>query len=248
MKQHITKFSSLALTALAAIAFLACSQENEEDRKIAAALACLDAAKTMADSDICQSKVSGMETEQAYLIRCSANFIAQGITGSTLASAFSQLNKTPATGSQTSSMLSFLVFTKTSALNTSALTMSNCAKSGVQSSKGLAAMVSAASAIAATCPLAICPTGLAGSPLDPASPSFNADQLRSLASTLAGGGDTATKDTIGQAAVAAQAAICGTGSSLSGEDVCKKINAAIAAGAGNTVTIGQNLLNAILSP
>jgi len=52
---------------------------------------------------------------------------------------------------------------------------------------------------------------------------------------------------IGAAAQSAQAAYCGTGSSLSTQDVCTKLNAAVTIGAGDASNIGKSLLN-LLKP
>lgn len=222
-----------------------CSMEKDEDRKIASALSCLDTAKNSTDSDSCQAKVDGMDSQQASLIRCSANLIAQGVTGSRLASAFSQLNKTPGTGTQTSQMLSFLVFAKNLPLNTADLTYTNCTKSGVQSVSGLASMIQAATTVASLAGT------LDGSNLDPSSPSFNSAQLTTLANTLYSDNSasaTEKKSTIGQVALTAQSSLCGTGSSLNNQDVCKRLNSAITSGNGNAAQIGQALLNQLLNP
>lgn len=222
-----------------------CNKESSDDVTIANATSCLDSAQTAAAADACQLQVSGMTSQQASLIRCSANLIAQGITGSRLASAFTQLNQSTTSGTQTSQMMSYLVFAQSLPLDTAALTYTNCTASGVQSVAGLASLIQAATTIAS-----LSGATLAGSSLDPSSASFNSAQLLSLATSLYSDNSAtgvATKTTIGQVAVTAQASLCGTGSSLSNQDVCTRLNAAIASGNGNSAQIGNALLNKLLN-
>lgn len=236
---------SIVFVLIAVVFSVGCSMEKDEDRTIASALACLDSATTSTQSDLCQAKVNGMTSQQSYLIRCSANLIAQGVTGSRLASAFSQLNRPPTTGTQSSQMLSFLVFAKNLPLNTADLTYTNCTLSGVKSVSGLASMIQAATTVASVS------GSLEGGTLDPASPSFDRNQLTTIANTLKNdnsAGATTKKSTIGQVALTMQSSLCGTGSSLSNQDVCTRINSAITTGNGNTAQIGQALLNLLINP
>jgi hypothetical protein len=239
------RFVLLSCLTLSTIVLGACSMEKSDDRVIASALSCLDSAQSQPAADACQAKVDGIDSQQASLIRCSANLIAQGVTGTRLATAFTQLNKAPASGTQSSQMLSFLVFAKAYPLDTSDLTYTNCTKSGVQSVAGLASMIQAATTVASLA------GSLDGSTLDPSSPSFNSAQLTTNANTLYNDGSAsglAKKATIGQVAITAQASLCGTGSSLNSQDICKRLNTAITAGGGDAATIGQALLNQLLHP
>src|SRR5690606_37701218 len=109
--QRYQNFRMHSLVMILAATFLgACSMENEDDRKIAAAMACIDGAKNEVDADLCLQKIEGLTSKQSYLIRCSANMIAQGFTGSRLASAFQELKDNE--GNKTASMMSYLVFAK----------------------------------------------------------------------------------------------------------------------------------------
>ena len=238
------RYALFSLFALSVVSLAGCSMEKNDDRQIASALSCLDSAQTSTDADNCQAKVAGLDSQQASLIRCSANLIAQGVTGTRLASAFSQLNKAPASGTQSSQMLSFLVFSKSLPLDTADLTYSNCTKAGVQSVAGLASMIQAATTIASVAGT----FGVDPATLDPSSPSFNSAALTTLANNLYSSGDNTKKAVIGQVAITAAASLCGAGSSLTSQDVCKRLTAAIAAGNGDNATIGNSLLNQLLHP
>ena len=67
---EIKKFLFICSALIAAQLLTGC--ESEDERKLAAAQSCLDHATT-SDVDTCTAMVDGVETESAYLIRCSAN-------------------------------------------------------------------------------------------------------------------------------------------------------------------------------
>lgn len=240
----ILKSSILMLAALP-VALSGCSRENESDRAVASALACLDVATDATSADACVQKVEGIETSQAYLIRCSADFIAQGLTGTRLATAFQQ-QKNPASGgsNQTVAMAAYLVFSPSITAHTAEITVDNCNKSGVPSVIGLSAMVSVATTIATM-------TGSLPTNLDPSNPgSFDPEALKQSVSNLLQNAQNNPNDptvvaqetAIGQAALSAQTAYCGAGSSLSTQDVCTKLNAAISTSSGDAANIGFTLL------
>lgn len=231
-------FKMRSLTLIFAVTLLgACTMENEEDRKIASAMACIDEAKNEFDADVCLQKVDGLTSKQSYLIRCSANMIAQGFTGNRLATAFQELKDN--NGNKTASMMAYLVFAKDLPNHTADKTLENCTLSGVTSVKGLATMIKTAT-------LAASWTGipLADSAFDPSNPdTFDPQELQNQLTNLANTATDEQKTEIGNLAVIAQESYCFDGSSMKDQDVCTKLNNAIESGGGDPKTIGQALLN-----
>ncbi len=231
------KHSILVTTAaLSAVLFLT-SCETAEDRQIAAAQDCIDTAKVSADADRCYSLVDGLESEKAYLIRCSANYIAQGFTGTRMASAFQRLKDDNGSGQDPmSTVMAYLVFSNTAATHSVDNAVSNCTKSGVRSMKRLVTMSKLATFIT-TAGLGSIPAN--ANPLDA---SFDPAQISTAITNLAGSGSAADKENVGNIAITAQTAYCNAGSSFENNEICKNLNQAIATGGGNAQTIGEQLL------
>jgi hypothetical protein len=236
-----------------ALAISACEIENAEDRQIASAISCMDQAHTQADADVCMAKVDGLNSERAYSVRCSAHFIAQGLTGDRLGQAFQQLQQNPGGGgTQSSALAAYLVF-RNLTNHTSDITLNDCTLSGSVGAKGLASMAHVATKIASFSSGGgggITP----GTNLDPASVSFDrtaiVTELTNLKNQVQANNPAATPTVtaIGQAAVAAQQAYCSEGS-MAGEDICTRLNNAINAGNASGLgafAIGSQLINALL--
>jgi hypothetical protein len=247
-KQMKAKLATLTLLAGVCL-FAGCSQENANDKQVADALNCLDHATNASTADVCVAKVSGIQTPQAYLIRCSADFIAQGLTGSRLATAFQQQKGSTVGGSnQTIAMAAYLVFDSSITNHTAAITTSDCNQSNEPSVIGLASMVSVATNLAQA---ASALGGPSFSNLNPSNiGSFDPTAIKTVADSLyadlqSGHPIQASVDAenaIGQAAITAQAAYCSPGSSFVGQDVCNKLNNAIQAGNNIPTNIGFTLL------
>lgn len=238
IEMKIARMKLITLSALATGTLMlgACSQESAEDRQLAAGLACIDTAQSSTDADTCLTKVSGLTSAQSYLIRCSANMIAQGFTGSRIASAFQKL-KDNGTSNQTTAMLSYFVFAKNLPNHTSDVTYTNCSASGVKSMIFLSTMFKTATLAASLA------GSLEGTNLDPSSPSFDPAQIAAKFQQLYTNNDPTTNSTIGNLAVTAQSSYCASGSAMANQDVCTKLASAITAGSGNAANIGRSLLN-----
>lgn len=225
-----------ATAALSAALFLT-SCETAEDRQLAAAQDCIDTAKVAADADRCHSLVDGLETEKAYLIRCSANYIAQGFTGTRMANAFQRLKDDNGSGQDPmATVMAYLVFTSGTAPHSVDSAVSNCTKSGVRSMLRLVTMSKLATFIT-TAGLGSIPTN--ANPLDP---SFDPAQISTAIANIAGSGSPADKENVGNIAITAQSAYCNAGSSFENNEICTNLNQAINAGGGNAQTIGEQLL------
>ena len=229
------RLMGLVVGLMVSLLSLSCSQESSEDSQIAAGLKCLDTAKSNSDADDCLAKIEGLTSAKSSLLRCSANMIAQGFTGSRIASAFQKLKDNGSNG--TASMLAYFVFAKPYTNHTADKTLSNCTASGVQALIFLATMIKTATYAASL-------TGsLDGSTYDPSAPGFNPAALQTQLTNLYNSNDPTANATIGNLATTAQTTYCGTGSTFSTQDVCNKLNSAISSGAGNAADIGRALLN-----
>jgi hypothetical protein len=220
---------TLALASLCSLALSGC--ETGDDRALASGQACLDSATTAAQANQCATIVQGLTSSESYLIRCSANFVAQGLTGSRIASAISNVNKTGSGTDATTGLIAFLVFKQASPTADEAIT--NCTASGSKSMLRLATAAKLATTIANS-------TGaLAG--FDPTSPTAAAD-MQTLVNNMIAGGTAQSKIDLGNTAVIANTAFCGAGSSYTGTQVCTDLQTSIATSSDPT-TIANALLN-----
>jgi hypothetical protein len=239
-----TNLKNFAIAALAAGALLNTGCEKQEDQKIAEAKECIDHATNSVTADACVAKIDGVQSPQAYLIRCSADFIAQDFTSSRLATAFQKIKDNTSTGgtSATAAAMAYFVFAKNLPGHTVDTAYSNCEQAGVRSMSRLATMAKMATTIAQA--------GLGSlTTLDPSNPStFNPAAIQTAITTLTNSNDPTTNASVGTVAQQASAVYCNAGSSFASNDVCTKLNSAISAGNGDAATIGQSLLNLLKNP
>ncbi len=239
---QFSRLITLSLTCATMVLLAACSKENSNDQALGAAVSCLDTAQTATQADSCSAMVSGQSTAQAYLVRCSANLIAQGLTGTRLSSAFQNMNSSSGSGTstnQTAAMMSYFVFAQNLPNDTADITNTNCGLSNVASLAGLASLIDAATILATAASGGV----LAGSAYDPSSPSFNPALLQTAAASLYASNNPTTNAQIGTLAQTAQSSYCSTGSALATQNVCTQLNNAISNGSGNAANIGHSLLN-----
>ncbi len=214
-----SKFNSQLLVLFAATLALslltAC--ETEEDRTLAEAEACINRA-TAATVDACVAKVAGMTNEDAYLIRCSAHFIAQNITEASLTTGFANIKSATSGGvpSMTYAM-SYLLFDNSITNHTISTAMNNCSLSGATSLYKLVQLSNLG-------------TTLGGGAI------ANGDSA-GLAAAIAGfGGDAAA---VGNMVLDIKTTFCDNGGSFGGTDICTKVNLAVTNAGGNATTIGN---------
>lgn len=227
-KIRARKISTLALVLGLGVVSLGLSGcETDEDRQLAAGQACLDQATTSSQADTCVSLVQGLTSSESYLLRCSANFVAQGFTASRIASSVDKV-KNSGNQDQMTGMMSFLVFKSAGTNNTADNAVTNCQKSGVRSMLRLATAAQLATTIA----------GVGG--VDP----NGADPATAMANAIATfqGSATPTQQTqLGNTAILASQVYCSEGSSYASTQVCTILNGAVNSG-GSAQNIGQQLI------
>lgn len=218
MRKHILAASLLLVLS-------ACSETNRD--KIGEAQLCLDTA-TPSTVNSCLSKISGIESANAYALRCSANFIAQGLgSASTLSEA---LNNLSGMGGNAAlfSVLRFKASTTTEAASLASSAQANCDKSGNAGMKLIASMATTATTLSNLV------SGVG--PIDPNNPPSETDiknALNSLASQLNSGDQTqvdsatAQVQAITDALVSTYNSSCTSGSSQQ-TDICKQLQPAFA--------------------
>lgn len=236
---HVSILKLATLTTIASLSMLVAGCENGEDRQIAEAQTCLDGAKTEADASICLDKVEGLESDASYLIRCSANFVAQGLTGERLSTAFQEMKDNPGAGDNpTTKMLAYMVFDNSLTRHTAAVTLENCRRSNVTSMFRMATTVQMATTLAL-----IAGSGSVPAYLNPSdTTNFDPNQLKQVVDNLTTSATDEQKQEIGTIAQTANEAYCGEGSTFKDNDVCTRLEAAITAGNGDATAIGAELI------
>jgi hypothetical protein len=224
---RISAFSFAIIASSMSLLLSGC--ETGDDRTLAAGQACLDSA-TQSTAAQCATIVQGLTSQESYLIRCSANFVSQGFTGSRVANAVANINTHTGTDA-TTGLIAYLIFAKLTPTVDEAIT--NCTASG---SKSLLRLATAAK-LATT--LAIAAGSLAT--FDP--PGASADtQMQTVVNNLIASGPPAQQATdIGNAAVLANSAYCADGSTYQGTQVCTDLQTAISSNSG-AQAIGNALL------
>lgn len=209
--------------------------ESEEDRTLAEAEACINSA-TSTNVDACMAKVDGLTSEDAYLIRCSAHFIAQNITETRLASAFTNIKSSSAVAgvTPTTIALSYMIFDETKLAHNVAVSKSDCELSGAPSLSRIVSLAEIATTFAAA----------AGAANSGFTPGDTASVESFIANFVANSPGTVAQDetTIGNLAVGIRENFCVNNSPFTGTDVCTKMNQAFTSGVGNPQTIGQQII------
>jgi hypothetical protein len=222
------KFFALTVAATCSLALAGC--ETGDDRTLAAGQACLDAA-TPATANQCVTIVQGLTSQESYMIRCSANFIAQGFTGTRIADAITKIKDNDGSGTDPMvGMMAYLSFTSASPSADEAI--SNCETAGSKSMLRLATAAKLATTIASF-------TGGIGS-IDPDSPTAAQDLKNKIDQLISSPNPTANAE-LGSTAVVAAQAYCAAGSSYEGTEVCQNLTAAVNS-SSDPATIGAQLL------
>lgn len=239
------KKNHLIISVFSILALLACAKETDAD-KIADAQSCLDAA-TVSDVDGCLEKVTGLESEGSYLIRCAGAFIKEGFsTPSKLSTALSNLSSSGGSGGAAStSVISAVAFTSksTSSLNSTYAqeTYDNCAKS---KSNGLILLSGLSLTATVLWDLAVTVGGLGITSGTPPT----AAELQTLMASLSS--NSSAKSVVGAAAVSMYETNCQSSNSAPGS-FCAQFQSSVTAvpgGTSNPSGVGQQLMTCYGNP
>lgn len=196
--------------------------EQKEDDKIYSAQMCLNTA-TSATVDTCLAKISGINSSQAYVIRCSAEFIRANITTSTIVTAIENIdhNDSGNTEDPTIEFYNQFSFTTPSSADTA---VDNCTASGSEGLKLLSLSAKTATIIKHNV--------LSGT--------LDAATIAALNPATANPSDL---QSIGEAVLQMKDISCGKGGTLENTEICDNMNNAIAAGGSDAQAIGEAFLN-----
>ncbi len=197
------KISTTCALALLTTMTLLVSCGPKDSDKIGDAQMCLDSA-TPATVSTCVDQVAGLETPNAYIIRCAANFIENGFSSNAkIVDTFSHLNS--GAGSSTPAFLDALKFGSQSIADE---TFSNCSKTNQKGLSMLAALVKSATVIASL--------GTGG-------------DITSKITALLGTDPTSTEaqTSVGETVLSVYQAGCETGSQVN-QTVCDQLTTALA--------------------
>jgi hypothetical protein len=206
---------------LAATALFLISCEDKNDDKIYDAQRCMDVA-TPATVDTCVDKVAGIGSTQAYVIRCSADFLRANITENTIVDALEQLDSGNAdpTKNATVTLFKFFTFTDVTAADAA---VANCLATGSTTLHDLALSAKAATVVNDLTGGADLETWVAG--LTPSSiAALDADQLLNLGNTV----------------LTLEPSVCGDNGQFEGTKVCTDLQAAI--GDSDPAEVAKSLL------
>lgn len=118
---------NIIIASAAALAFLLTACEDKKDDQVNLAQQCLNTA-TPATVDACVAKVSGLTSPQAYMIRCSADFMRANITTESIIDAWEELDKNP--NPSTNATVTLFKFFKFGNPTAAADAVNNCRATG----------------------------------------------------------------------------------------------------------------------
>ncbi|MCB9072937.1 MAG: hypothetical protein H6623_04880 [Bdellovibrionaceae bacterium] len=205
----------LVLFPLVFVFFASC--ESKEDDKVFSAQQCLDQA-TPSTVDTCVAMVSGIASSKSYVIRCSADFIRQNITNSTIVQAVENLDSNSNTGTDPNvTLYDYFVFAasgSSTAFDLVNSAVSDCSDTGSENLKVLALSAKAATYIKSLTGGGSIESWLNTHP-----------DLNTVASS-----SPEEIQAIGETILAMQPIACGTGGQFEGTEVCTNLNNSIGSG------------------
>ena len=207
--------------------------EEKEDDQIFSAQQCLDAAAINGSPvDNCVAMINGITTPKSYVIRCSADFMRQGIDNDAIVSAIEDLDKNDNTVDPTVTLYDTFAFDDAGSETAEELVetaVTNCTATGSKTLTVLALSAKTATTI----------KSLAGGNIAAWIDGVDVDNLANT--------NPDELENIGESVVAMHPIACGVGGQFEGTEVCVNLASAIASGT-DTATIGQQFLTDLKDP
>lgn len=233
---RFTSFFSIVFLVSAVSLFSGC--ENSDETTLSSAQSCLDQANSKATANACVAQLGALRTPEAYLIICSAHFIAQGFSTSRFVNAYNALTSSATGSNSTAQSMAFMSFDKTTGNDGSVQTLSDCQASNVQSLTRLAVLAQMATIVGSV-------AASLGSTYDP-NAGYTPAQLTAALAAF-GTSPAADPATLGATAITANQSYCAAGSAYQTSSVCTTLAAAIAGGSTPT-QIGSALITQLQIP
>lgn len=227
---NLTSFLSMLFISFALTTLSSC--ENSDQTSLSSAQACLDHANSSAAANVCVAQLGALRTPEAYLIICSAHFIAQGFSTTRFVSAYNALTSKTTGTNATAQSMAFMAFSNTTGKDGSVQTLSDCQASNVKSLVRLAVLTQMATILGTV-------ASSLGSTYDP-NVGYTPAQITAALAAF-GTSPAADAATLGSTAITAGASYCAAGSSFQTSSVCTTLNTAIAGGS-TPAAIGAALI------
>lgn len=231
----MNRYITLTL-AISSLLLISCGGRKDID-KIADAQSCLDTAKA-SEADACVSKVDGVDSEGAHLIRCVGKFVKEGFNESTkLANAVAQLSSGGNGANGSTAMMAALAFKNeaTSALNyaSAQTTFNYCTNAKAKGLILLSGLIQTANTVAY----------LGGGDLA----TLDGTDIQTLMGTLVN--DPTAQAAVGSAVSGIYTSNCGNGQTTNG-NFCAQFESVVTAAGGiqNTAAIGQKVMFCYTNP
>ncbi len=226
-KSTTSMFTVLFVSILGLGGLTACSSGEKDSDKLYEAQACLDTATKTTVSD-CLTKIDGLESKQAYLLRCASVFIQDGFDDpSRFASAFSQLDKKTGTTDPTLGLLGYMAFSSSTVVAENQahaqLAMDYCQKSESAGYIMLASMANIATTITSL--------STAITTIDPNNPPSAEEMSAALAEILT---NPNAQTSIGATAITAYQSNCSGDSATGNASLCSDLSQALASSSNPT--------------
>ena len=224
------RFTLAIVLMFSLVLFSSC--ESSDQTTLSTAQACLDHASSKVSANACVAQLGTLRTTDAYMIICSAHFIAQGFSTARFVNAYNAMTSSASGTNATAQSMAFMSFNSTTGTDGSVQTLSDCQASNVQSLTRLAVLAQMATVIGTV-------AASLGSTYDPNAGYTSAQLTAALAAF--GTSPSADPATLGSTAITANQSYCASGSSYQTSNVCTTLNAAISAG-GSPTQIGNALI------
>ncbi len=220
------------LVSLAGLCFGMTACEDKNDDKVFSAQQCLDkAGQGNANVDDCVNMINGISTPKAFVIRCSADFLRQGIDNDTIVEAIKNLDENTTGNDPTVVLFDKFHFTDdadgftTQANDYAQAAVNNCSATGSDTLKMLALANQAATTLYVATGGVNLQTFI--DTFDPNTTTLTAEQLASLGGSINN-----------MAPIA-----CGKGGAFEGNDVCKNIAEAQGQAGGDLEALAKQFLD-----
>jgi hypothetical protein len=220
------RFRFLPLTVLSTfLIFGLAGCEDQSAKAVYNAQNCIDTATSSTVSQ-CTDMVAGINTPQANLILCSADYVAQSFTNTRFVNAFQYINNptNPSGISPIVIIFAYLVFNDTVTAHTSDITLAHCTSSNVQSMLRLAYLSKMATLLNT------------GSAFTPSSSGITPTNMKTAIQGYTGNGNSDA--TLGNLVTNSYPLFCYSGSPFESNSICDNLKAAINTAGGTPTAIG----------
>lgn len=235
-KQSVVRWLTIAVV-LGTFGLSAC--EDEESNKINQAQACLDKVddSNPASAVACEKYIKGVNSQQAWVLRCSIDFIEGGLTNSRIIQAFKDLDDTDgANSTKEAYFIANLALSSTAAADDA---FESCQKSKVASLIYIASFSRAGAYLNAA-------GNALGDDIIDANGNIDEAALDAAIDSCANGDATCDLDAIGESIITLESIYC-TGANKNSE-ACEEVNLAIENGGGTPEGVGEILACLLKKP